>query len=675
MLEGLSKTYKKMFSKVPNKKNKRLKITADNEKFFRVVDNIYYLPPEVYIRKNLDQLRILDETFQTYYNEDREINEDWLEINEHYFDTEIETIRFINWLRENQKEIAVDIESTGLSYYNDELLLIVFSWGWNEVGIIDKFTTPVLKSLQLLFAKEDIKFIWHNGKFDVGRLRTFKDINARIDEDTMLLHYIGYNENRGTHGLGYLAMLYLNAPNWEKDLDVIKKQVCRDKKIKQADFDYGMFPKEDLISYAYYDGIATYRLYKVFKSGLPKHAEFIYYKLIEASNIFSDIEAYGVNVSLETINELNKHLTTEYKEITENIKNLTENIWNPERYKLETGAKSASENFNPNSPKQVKWIFEEQGFSLPDTSASTLEEINHVLAKEMLRLRKNNKYRKTYVQGLKNSIDGDGKIHTTYNLHGTATGRLSSSNPNLQNIPRSKEIKDIFVASKGNILIQADYSQAELRVMAVLSDDEWLKDVYKRGEDLHDAVAKQYWGENYSQEDRVKAKAVNFGIAYGRTANTLAPSLNIEHAEAEKLLTDWFKPMPMVKKFFNDKVSSALRGEPAITIFGRTRRFIVTSTNKFSIRNEAMNTPIQATASDLTLFSLIEIHKELLAKKLGRVILTVHDSIIVETKKENLEEVSEIMVKHMKRVPEKYLDTDVPFKADIDYGERWGDLS
>ena len=167
---------------------------------------------------------------------------------------------------------------------------------------------------------------------------------------------------------------------------------------------------------------------------------------------------------------------------------------------------------------------------------------------------------------------------------------------------------------------------------------------------------------------------VNFGIAYGSGANTMSENLGIPKHEAQRLLDDWYSPMPNVRKYFDDKIKTAFEQKTSTTPFGRRRNFILTSKNKFGVRNEAMNTTIQGTASDLTLFSLIEIQKELTERNLGSVVLTVHDSIIVENLPEHTEEVSEVMVRHMKEVPKKYLKTDVPFEADIDVGELWGEI-
>lgn len=675
MFKDLSRAYKRMFAGVKEKENKKIKETADTEKFYQVVDNIYYLPPINYLKNNLKDITILNDTFNNYYMSENTVSDDWKveKLNRRYINKEDEALKMISFLK-TQKEIAVDIETTGFSYFEDELLLIVFSYGWNDVIALDVFTDKVIQALQSLFTNNSIKFIWHNGKFDISRLKQYHNLDARVDEDTMLLHYIGFNENRGTHGLGYLAMLYLQAPNWERTLDDIKRKVCRELKIRQSEFNYGMFPKKDLVEYAYYDGLATFRLYKNMKERFDVSREMIYYKLIEAANCFADIERYGVYADQEMIKVLAAKLEKEYIELIGQVDAYIKDLWDPIRYMKETGAKTAPDEFNVNSPQQLKWMFKEQGYNLDSTSVKDLEKIGSEFSELVLKIRKNNKYRKTYVKGLSDAIDSDGRIHSTYNLHGTVTGRLSSSNPNLQNIPRDKIIKNIFRATPGYVFTQADYSQAELRVLAVLSGDEWLQDVYIQGHDLHSRVAEQYWGKDFTSEDRVKAKAVNFGIAYGRTEHTLAPDLNISLSEAKKLLTDWFVPMPKVKKYFDNNCTQALRGNPSVTPFGRVRNFIVTPYNKFSIRNEAMNTPIQGTASDLTVFSLIEIHKELKRRNLGRIVLTVHDSIIVENKPEDADKVAELMIRHMEEVPKKYLKTEVPFAADVDTGILWGEL-
>ena len=432
MLADLPNKYQQMFSKVPPKENKKIQVTTDEERFYRTLDNVFFVPPLAYLQDNLKELNTLQETFDSYYKTDNIVHESWNLDNvakAHYSSTK-DIIHLIRVLRE-QEEIAVDIETTGFSLFDDEIILMVFSWGDDFVATINRFTNTINKHLQTLFAQKDIKFIWQNGKFDIIRLKSLLNIDARVDEDTMLMHYIGFNENRGTHGLGYLAMLYLGAPNWEKDLDKIRSRVCRENKIKQADFHYGMFPEEDLIEYAYYDGLATIRLYRHFKKLFPEDRTFIYKKLIEAANSLAQVELVGVYADQEMISKLDEELTEEYHELIDSIKKSTNKIWDPEAYMEESGAKTASDEFNPNSPKQLKWLLSALGFNVQDTAEDTLRKLDHEVVRKILKLRRNNKYRKTYVHGLRNNIDGDGRIHTNYNLHGTVTGRLSSSNPKI----------------------------------------------------------------------------------------------------------------------------------------------------------------------------------------------------------------------------------------------------
>jgi DNA polymerase-1 len=238
----------------------------------------------------------------------------------------------------------------------------------------------------------------------------------------------------------------------------------------------------------------------------------------------------------------------------------------------------------------------------------------------------------------------------------------------MHNIPRDSTIKNIFVASPGKILIELDYSQVELRVLAYLSQDPWLLQVYKDGKDLHDSVALKMFGEGFTSEQRVMAKTINFGIAYGRGPQSIADTFNIPIHEAKKLIIDWYKPMPIVKKWISDIRAQALRGIACFTPFGRTRHFVITTVNRNSIENEAVNFPIQSTASDLTMFSVFEI-----AKVPGvSIVNTVHDSIILEADDDSV--IPECL-RIMAEVPQKYLpNCNLPFTADAKTGHAWGAL-
>lgn len=675
MIKHLSPEYKAIFKDIPPKENKIIKETMDKEKFYKVVDGIFYIPSIYYIKQNMTDLAILDQEFKKYYYSKDEVLPEWCLKNNNcnYYKDEDDILNCIKQLK-TKKLLAVDIETDSLNMTKANMLLIIFAWSENDVVTFSNFTPRVIEELKELLTSEKIKFLWHNGKFDISILNKRYNIKARVDHDTMLLHYSGFNGIRGTHGLKYLSMLHLNAPNWEKPLEVLKKQICRENKIKLADFNYSMFKLDDLVKYAYFDGLATFRLFNYFIKNFSLEHKFIYDKLIEAANIFAEIEQRGAYVDLEVINKLEKELEDEHDFLMGQINNHAKDYWDPKKYVLDTEAGAEPKEFNVGSPKQLKWLLGEMGYKLGSTDVKSIEKINSDFTNLILEVRTNNIYRKTYVKGLKNKIDDDGRIRTTYNLHGTITGRLSSSGPNLQNIPRDKRIKNIFRSTPGYKLIGADYSQAELRMLAFLSDDEWLKNVYVNSEDLHAKVAEQYFGKDYTSEDRVKAKTVNFGIAYGVSAMTLAPNLNIPLGEAKRLLADWFVPMPLVKKYLNTEMEKPMKGKPITTLFGRKREFVVTPKNKKGVAREASNMQIQSMASDLTLFSILEIHKELKKKDLGYLILTVHDSIICEALPENVDKVKKIMNKHMQGVSKIYLKTDIPFIADTLDGIYWGEV-
>ena len=248
----------------------------------------------------------------------------------------------------------------------------------------------------------------------------------------------------------------------------------------------------------------------------------------------------------------------------------------------------------------------------------------------------------------------------------------------MQNIPRDKKIKNLLCATPGYKLVQMDYSQAELRVLALLSRDPYLVSVYVNGKDLHDAVATEMFGPNFDKEQRVMAKTINFGIAYGRGPGSIAQTFKKSMNEARAIIAKWFKPMPYVKEWIDNRRAMAKRGEACTTIFGRERHFVVTNEDLNHIQNEYINTPIQSIASDFTMFSLIEIDKFLRENNLdARIVTTVHDSIIVECKDEKdlVDLVAQTCVRIMAETPLKYVpDCPVPFKADAEVGYAWGKL-
>ncbi len=612
------------------------------------------------------------------------------------------------------KMIACDIETRGLEWEDNKLLSIGFAtdedtcYAIRNIPIIgapeqvDEFgdtlyhLTAVWEALQKLFTDTSITWCWHNGKFDTGRLKYMCNLDARVDEDTMLLHYVGINEKRGTHGLKDLGQLYLQAPAWDDELDRIKKEFCKKNKMLLSEFHYDDIPTEVLIPYMQRDCVATYRLLNLFKELQRPESVFIYQQLIRASNAYRDVELAGVRLDFDYLEDLEYELDEESGVAQEKLDKVAQQIWDPVLYSKTTGAKITknSEKFNVKSPKQLKWMLGEVlGYQVQSTDALYMGElldqcdlgiITNPIAREFIQsimaVRKNHKYMDTYVCGLRNVMCRDYRVRGTFNLHGTETGRLSSSNPNMQNIPRDKRVKNLICSAPGTVLVQMDYSQAELRVLAMLSGDRSMIQCYVNDEDLHAQVARDIFGEDFTKEQRNMAKTINFGIAYGRGPSSISENFKVPMVEARGIIERWFQSKPSVRNYINQQRSKPLHGEDCVTMLGRMRHFVITDSELNHIQNEYINTPIQSLASDMTMLSLVEIHdwlQQMNYTERAKIVTTVHDSIILEVEDtpELVKEVAEKCQYIMATTPKKFIpDCPVPFKADVEVGYSWGKL-
>lgn len=611
--------------------------------------------------------------------------------------------------RQHGGRIAVDIETRRLEWEDNLLLSIGFAYGPDhclairdipikgakvEGAIEPSVIAHTFEALQFALNQKDIIYVWHNGKFDCGRLKYLCNIDARVDEDTMLQHYVCINEKQGTHGLKDLGQLYLQAPAWDDELDNIKRDWCKKNKVPLKEFMYDYIPTEILIPYMQRDCIATYRLNTLFHQLARPGSEFIYTQLCRASNVYGQVELAGQLIDIDYLEDLEAELDKLVVQAQSRLDKVSHKYWDPALYRMATAAKAKADmEFNPKSPKQLKWMLTEvTGKKVDSTDAATvqslLEEVkdtDNVDAQEFLEaildIRKYSKYLETYVLGIRDVLCGDGRVRCTFNLHGTETGRLSSSNPNMQNIPRNKMIKNLIVAAPGKCLLQLDYSQAELRVLAMLSEDPALIGIYQSGQDLHSAIADMMFGPGSHKDKELRnlAKTINFGIAYGRGAGSIATTFKKSMREAQNIIDMWFKPLPKVKEFINNRRRMAIRGEPCVTILGRERHFVITDAELNHIQNEYINTPIQGTASDFTMLSLLGIHDYLQANFKGRarIISTVHDSIILEVEDipETLKTVGNACVQIMANTPLKFVpDCTVPFVADAEIGYKWGEM-
>jgi len=347
--------------------------------------------------------------------------------------------------------------------------------------------------------------------------------------------------------------------------------------------------------------------------------------------------------------------------------------------------------FNIASPKQLGVILFEK-LNLPakkktktgySTDVEVLEELrnHHPIIENILKYRHYAKLNSTYVEGLLKVVGDDGKVHTSFNQTETRTGRLSSTEPNMQNIPvRTKlgsEMRKFFVADEGKIFLDADYSQIELRVMAHLSGDPNMIEAFINGEDIHTATAAQVFDMPQfmvTSEMRSAAKAVNFGIIYGIGAFSLAKDINVPLAKAKEYIDGYFAKFSKVKKFIDSTVENAIKNGSVTTVFGRKRVIPeLGSSNKIlqaAGKRIAMNTPVQGTAADLIKIAMVNVYRRLKDEKLNaRMILQVHDELIVEADFADRERTAEVLKEEMQNA----FKMSVPLVAEVNEGASWYD--
>jgi uracil-DNA glycosylase family 4 len=544
---------------------------------------------------------------------------------------------------------------------------------------------------------------WQNGKFDI-QFGFSMGVDAKVDEDTMLAHY-SIDERKGTHSLDQIAMRYIHVHDWEEPLRRWRVDYIKRHRIEAKDFSYDFFPEDMLYEYLGYDvdyACRSFNKIHPIMMNTGRVSNRYYNWLIPGSNELARMEFKGAPVNLAHQAVLEKEYSDKLDELDLIFKKEVEFAgWTPQKYLAETGAKSCKDNvFNPKSnPQMQHLLFDMLRFPLYKGKRSAdkkalkwlIEKTDHPILIALQKQRKMQKLFSTYIVGIKtNAIYG--MIHSPFKLHGTETARLSSgadddaeegeTSFNLQNIPRQKDIKNlIWCPWKDYLILQADYSQAELRCLAVITDDPFLKGIYYRGEDIHDNIAAEIWGPNFTSEDRVKAKAIDFGIVYGITEYSLASDLSTPEKkyttkEAKGWIDAWLKPMPKVAEWLAAQRQSVIDGTICETVFGHRRHWgLVTPENLKGLQNEACNTPIQSAASDLTLRSLIEYAPQVRESNLdGWPVITVHDSTFNIVHKKHLIEYAHIMKNKMETLPGQLLNTDLPFKVDLEIGRSWGDL-
>ena len=524
----------------------------------------------------------------------------------------------------------------------------------------------VLSILKPLFEDESIKKITHDAKVEHNFLLTL-GINVKgIIFDTLLASYV--RDSSRTHSLDIQAIE--NVEHVMSDIAPISRDAKTNTTILNASIENAVEFVSDIIA-------TIFELTKFWINKLDEKELKILYEIeVPLAVVLANMEYEGISVDVAYLNQLSKTMADLLRSVEFKI------------YKI------AGEAFNVASPKQVSEILFDKLQIKPlkkrsktkySTSAEVLEELaqEHEIAKLILESRKYAKLKSTYTDALPELISPvDGRIHTTYNQTTTATGRLSSSRPNLQNIPvRTEEgnkIRKAFIPGdrKNALIMSADYSQIELRLLAHVSGDEHLIEAFKSGEDVHKITASKVFDvplEKVTKEMRYKAKAVNFGIVYGQSKYGLAKALNIEVTDAENFINRYFATYPKVKKYMEEMVKKVGEQGYVETIFGR-KRYLSSELNSSNglvrdfAKRAAINHPMQGTAADLIKLAMVDLDKKMCANNLkSKLIIQVHDELVLEAYKDELDIVQKIVREAM----ELNQPLSVPLIIDVSVGETW----
>ena len=537
---------------------------------------------------------------------------------------------------------------------------------------------------------KDKYIIGQNGKFDLeGLYPVFNNRFVNLSFDTMLASYT-FDERPGVHGLKYMAQEYLYSENYEEELTPYTN----------GKGGYGKIPREILYKYNALDVLFTRELYEMF---MKRYEEFPDLKnlhdfLIVASNTLMRVEMNGITIDQDYMQDLDRIYRKSTNDLEFNIDNLVESMTNTD-YDKNGG-------INPRSPLQIKKFLKDINVNVDSTDEKTLTALSDKLEqlieiattpKEieyyssilnfcslLLEYRKEAKAHGTYVKGFRERLY-EGNVYPTFSLHTTSTGRLSCRNPNIQNITRGPKIRSMFVPQRSeNVLLQTDYSQAELRVLSFLAKDNYFREIFNNASldvfddlsvKLYPHIVKSEVSKDEWKETRNKVKAYVYGLSYGRTEFGIARQLKISVAKAKKSKELFFSTIPEIVAWQEQIKESVLRGDVLISPFGRRKRTpLITPLTQDDILNESLAFLPQGTASDICLRALTWIEPILREGNLGVVRNTVHDAVIVECHPNDVEQVKEIIEFNMIESARLLVGDYVRFDVETTFGKSWGEL-
>ena len=589
-----------------------------------------------------------------------------------------------DWMKQSEEigEFAIDTETTSLDPHTAKLVGISISnrignacyIPLNHVSGNNLDEKKVLSILKNYLEDESIKKVGQNIKFDFI-VFYHRGITLNSMEDTMLMSYT-LDAGKNRHNMDTLSEIHLGHKTIKfKDLVGTGK--------KQLNFsEVNVSEAKD---YAAEDADITFRLYKIFLKSLKAEKLLNIYELFEKPliKILAEMEIKGIKLDKSSLNKLSSKFSTKIEKLEKSI------------------FKISKKTFNIGSTKQLGEIMyndlkisalkktKKGSFA---TSASVLEDLafkGYEFPKLILEWRQISKLKNTYSDALPEHINQNTKrVHTSFLLAATTTGRLASSDPNLQNIPiksdDGKDIRKAFVSEKNNKLISADYNQVEMRILADLADVKQLKKAFLNNEDIHTLTASQVFGKEINKidsETRRKAKAINFGIIYGISQYGLAKQINVSNNEAEEFLNSYFKKFPEIKDYMKTTVNFCRKSGYVSNIFGRKTHLTGINDKNFNVRNfqerAAINAPIQGSASEIMRLAMIRINKEISNNKNNslKMLLQIHDELIFEESSKETKKSTKLIKDLMLSVKDSELHSfSIPLLVDVNIGENWGEL-
>jgi DNA polymerase I len=573
-----------------------------------------------------------------------------------------------------QKEICFDTETTGIDANEAELVGMSFSYKSGEAYYVpcpatQQETAQLLKQFESLFKSKSITWIGQNLKYDMLILKWYGYVLSGNTFDTMLAHYV--IEPDGKRSMDALSAQYLSYEPVHID-ELIGKKGKGQGNMRDVEL-------EKIKDYAAEDADITLQLKEVFvpmlkEKGVEKVFNEVENPLVK---VLTDMEFEGVRVDMDFLNDYSVELEKEARHAEDSV------------------YKQAGVKFNLASPKQLGEVLFDKLQLDPKakktktgqyaTGEDVLLKLAHQskIVEDILVFRELTKLKSTYVDALPQMVNKKtGRVHTSYAQAVAVTGRLSSNNPNLQNIPvrteRGREIRKAFIPrDKKHILLSADYSQIELRIVAAISNDPAMCEAFKSKKDIHTATAAKVYGveeKDVTKEMRYKAKSVNFGIIYGQGAFGLADNLGISRTEAKEIIDNYKKQFVNIQKYMDDTINFAREHGYVQTLMDRKRWLRDINSSNFTVRGfaerNAINSPIQGTAADMIKLAMIKVHAAI--KKTGmksKMILQVHDELIFDATKDEVNELRPLIIECMQTA--MTLPNGVPVEAEIGMGENW----